>query len=194
MYHAVRKVHLYCGLVILAFLMMYFVSGYMMVHRPWFVSPPPAPTTQTAELDPGAAALPAGQLAAEVRKKVGLVGRVQFPQKQPADLTRFWVNRPGRMVRVDVPAGGGVALITTQRVGLVGTLIMLHKVNGYDDQLLFDAYALFCDLAGLSMIVFAISGVYLWWKRVKRHGWGILCLTLSCVYAVGMMLYFAYAP
>jgi hypothetical protein len=193
MYSVVRKIHLFCGLVILAFLMMYFVSGYIMVHRPWFMSAPPPPTTQTASLE-SAGALPPEQLAAEVKNKLGLVGRVQFPQKQPADVTRFWVNRPGVMVRVDVPAGGHAVTVTTQRVGLVGTLIMLHKVRGYDGQLAFDACALFCDLAGLSMIVFALSGVYLWWKRAKKRLWGVLCLAASCAYAAGMMLYFAYAP
>jgi len=193
MYNVIRKIHLYCGLIILIFLMMYFVSGYMMVHRPWFVAAPPAPTTKMATLE-STGALPTEQLAAEVQKKLGLVGRIQFPPKQPAEVTRFWVVRPGTMIRVDVPARAHLIYLTTQRVGLVGTLIMLHKVRGYDGQLIFDAYAFFCDLAGLSMILFAISGVYLWWKRVKNHSWGVLCLTASCAYAAGMMLYLAYAP
>src|SRR4051794_1010930 len=193
MYNAVRKIHLYCGLIILAFLMMYFVSGYMMAHRPWFVTASPPPTPRTATLE-SADALPAEQLAAEVKTQLGLAGRIQFPQKQPAGTTRFWVVRPGSMVRVDVPAGGRQIHVTTQRVGLVGTLVMLHKVNGYDDQLLFDAYAFFCDLAGLSMILFAVSGVYLWWKRAKHRAWGVLCLAASCAYAAAVMLHFAYAP
>jgi hypothetical protein len=165
----------------------------MMAHRPWFVTAPPAPTTQTAALE-STDALPAEQLATEVQKKLGLAGRIQFPQKQPAEMTRFWVVRPGTMIRVDVPAQEHLIHVTTQRVGLVGTLIMLHKVCGYDGQLIFDAYAFFCDLSGLSMILFAISGVYLWWKRVKNHFWGALCLIASCAYAAGMMLYLAYAP
>jgi hypothetical protein len=193
MYNAVRKIHLYSGLIILAFLMMYFVSGYMMAHRPWFLTASRPPMTQTATLQ-SADALPADQLAAEVKAQLGLVGRIQFPQKQPADLTRFWVNRPGTMVRVEVPARERQIHVTTQRVGLVGTLIMLHKVNGYDDQWLFDAYALFCDLAGLSMILFALSGVYLWWKRAKNRTWGILCLAASCAYAAAVLLHLAYAP
>jgi hypothetical protein len=194
MYHLVRKIHLYCGLIIMVFLMMYFVSGYMMVHRPWFLTPPPPPTIQTATLEPAEAALPAEQLAARVKEKLKLAGRIQFPQNQPAKMTRFWVIRPGAMIRVDVPAGQREARLTTQRVGLVGILIMLHKINGYDDQPLFDVYAAFCDLAGLSMIVFAVSGVYLWWKRTRNKVPGIVCLAVSCAYGVGMMLYLTYAP
>ncbi|HEY8748917.1 MAG TPA: PepSY-associated TM helix domain-containing protein [Tepidisphaeraceae bacterium] len=193
MYNFIRKIHLYAGLIILIFLMMYFISGFMMVHRPWFVAASPPPTTQTAPLqssDP----LPPEQLAANVKKQLSLAGRIQFPQTQPPGMTRFWVVRPGTMIRVDIPTKEHQIHLSTQRVGLVGILIMLHKVSGSDDQLLFDVYAFFCDLAGLSMILFAVSGVYLWWKRVKNHTLGIVCLTASCAYAAGMMLYFAYAP
>src|SRR5947199_9198351 len=109
-------------------------------------------------------------------------------------MTRFWINRPGTMIRIEVPARQRQIHLTTQRVGVVGTLIMLHKINGYDDQLLFDAYALFCDLAGLSMILFAVTGVYLWWKRTRNRVPGILCLLASCAYAAAVMLHLAFAP
>ena len=192
MYNAVRKIHLYAGLVILIFLMMYFVSGYVMTHRPWFVGPSPPPLRRTVTLDANAA-LPPPQVAAYVKKELALPGRIQFPQKQPAGETLFWAVRPGSMVRVDVVPGSHVVRLTTQRVGWIQTLIMLHKIAGYDDEPLFDLYALFSDLAGFSMILFAFTGIYLWWKRVKNHALGIAFLMASCAYAIGMMLYFAYA-
>ena len=35
-YNVIRRIHLYAGLVVLVFLMMYFASGYVMIHRQWF--------------------------------------------------------------------------------------------------------------------------------------------------------------
>jgi hypothetical protein len=93
-----------------------------------------------------------------------------------------------------VPAREQQVYVITQRLNWVGTLIVLHKVEGYDGEILFNLVAFFGDLTGLSMIVFAISGVYLWWKRTKNRLWGVLCLIASCAYAAGMMLYLAYAP
>jgi len=193
MYNALRKIHLYCGLIILIFLMMYFVSGYIMVHRPWFMTALPPPTVQTATLE-SAGPLSDEAVAAAVKKQLALPGRIQFPLQKPAGETLFWVNRPGSMVRVDVFTQTRRIKLTNQPAGLVGTLIMLHKVAGYDNVPLFDVYAFFCDLAGLSMILFAVTGVYLWWKRVKNHTLGIICLTASCAYGIGMMLYLVYAP
>ena len=94
---------------------------------------------------------------------------------------------------MDVYPQNHTVRLTTQRAGWIGTLIMLHKIAGYDNEPLFDVYAFCCDLAGLSMILFALTGVYLWWKRVKNHALGLVCLTASCVYGIGMLFYFAYA-
>jgi uncharacterized iron-regulated membrane protein len=75
-----------------------------------------------------------------------------------------------------------------------GRLIVLHKMEWYGVRPFVNASVFFGDLAALSMIVFAISGVILWWKSVKNHFWGSVCLIASCGYAAGMMLYFAYPP
>lgn len=151
MHHLIRKIHLYAGLIIVTFLMMYCVSGYTMAHRPWFLPPSPPRSARTVTFDAIAASSPE-QVAADVKNKLALPGRVQFPQEQPPGETLFWAIRPGSMIRVDVLPRTHVVRLITQRVGLVGTLIMPHKVAGYDDQPLFDLVAFFCDLAGLSLI------------------------------------------
>jgi hypothetical protein len=193
MYHLIRRIHLYSSLVIILFLMMYFVSGYMMIHGPWFHTSNHPQPVQTAALE-SSADCPPEQVAANVKKQLHMVGRIQFPVTQPAGMTRFWINHPGTMARVDVSPSDKLIRISTVRTGLIGTLVMLHKIAGYDDIPLYDLYAVFSDLSGVSMILFALSGVYLWWMRTKNHFWGILCLAASCAYAAGIMLYLAYAP
>jgi hypothetical protein len=193
MYHLIRRIHLYSSLVIILFLMMYCVSGYMMIHGPWFASSNHPAPVQTARLE-SIANRPAEELAADVKKQLHLPGRIQFPATQPANMTRFWINHPGTMTRVDVATSEKLIRISTVRTGLIGTLVMLHKIAGYDDVPLFNLYAVFSDLSGVAMIVFALSGVYLWWKRTRNHFWGIACLTISCTYAAGVMIYLAFAP
>lgn len=194
MYNLYRKIHLYCGLIILTYVMMFYVSGYIMTHRPWFLGAQNPTTTRTAVLEPGLLRLSNEQLAANLQKQLGLAGGIQFPLGQPPNLIRFFVIRPGTTVRVDVSTQEKLIRVITQRYGLAGTLIVLHKIEGYGARPLeINASAFFGDLAALSMIVFAITGVILWWKRVKNHFWGCVCLIASCGYAAGMMLYFAYA-
>ena len=194
MYHAIRKVHLYCGLTVLVFLMMYFVSGYIMIHRPWFGGqdgkPPPAVHTESLAGFSGPRTPHA--VAAYIINHFDLHGRLNIPppEKQPANGIRFTVFRPGTTHQVDVPHDGDAVTIRTTRENVPGVLVQLHRVHGYGSGgWLFNTYVFLNDLASASCIVFALTGVYLWWKTAKRKIWGALCLAASCAYGVGMIAY-----
>jgi hypothetical protein len=118
MYNTIRKIHLYAGLIILLFLMMYFVTGYVIIHRPFF--------------------------------------------------------------------GGQESAVTK-------ALVKLHRLHHYGGGFARNAYIVFNDLASFSCILFALSGVYLWWKTARQKIWGILCLAVSCGYAITMITYLMYA-
>jgi hypothetical protein len=197
MYHAIRRIHLYSGLVILAFLMMYFVSGYVMVHRPWFggQAGKPAAVVRTESLAGYTGPREPAALAAYVIQRFDLRGRANVlpPQRQPAQSIRFNIARPGTIQQVDIPHGGDTATITTTRENLAGVFVQLHRVHGYGGGWLWNAFVFFNDLASASCILFAITGVYLWWKTAKRKAWGVLCLGASCAYTIGMVLYLMYA-
>jgi hypothetical protein len=197
MYNAVRKVHLYCGLIALAFLMMYFVSGYVMVHRPWFggQSGKPPKDERTESIADYRGPRTPEALAAHVTARFGLHGRANVPPaaRQPSTSIRFNVVRPGTIQQVDVPRDGDTVTITTTRENLAGVLAQLHRVHGYGGGVAWNAFVLFNDLASASCILFALTGVYLWWKTAKRKIWGVLCLGASCAYTLGTILYLMYA-
>ena len=199
MYNAIRKVHLYTGLVILVFLMLYFVSGYVLIHRPWFggQSGKPDPMTRTESLAGYTGPRTPDALAAYVPGHLALHGRVNVPppDNQPKDSIRFSVFRPGTIHEVRIPHDDPETLtIRTTRENAAGLLVHLHRIHGYGSgELAFNAYVLFNDLASVSCILFALTGVYLWWKTAKRKIWGVLCLAGSCAYGAGMVLYLLHA-
>ena len=194
MYSVIRKIHLYSGLVILVFLMMYFVSGYVMIHRPWFggkSGKPPPPDVRTESLAGYSGPREPDALAAHVVERFRLHGRANIPPtaRQPQKSVRFNVVRPGTIQQVDIPHDGDAVIITTTRENLAGVLVQLHRVHGYGGGAVWNAFVLFNDLASFSCILFALSGVYLWWKTAKRKIWGALCLGASCAYTIGTILY-----
>jgi hypothetical protein len=109
--------------------------------------------------------------------------------RQPAKAIRFNIVRPGRIQQVDIPHDGDMVTITTTRENVAGVLAQLHRVHGYGGGWVWNAFVLFNDLASASCIVFALSGVYLWWMTAKRKIWGVLCLGASCAYTVGTIIY-----
>lgn len=46
-YNVIRKTHLYAGLVLLVFVVMYFVTGYPIIHNQWFDAQDPVKTERT---------------------------------------------------------------------------------------------------------------------------------------------------
>ena len=187
MYNSIRKAHLYSGLAVLLMLMMYFVSGYVMIHRPWFggQSGKPPVNVRTESLAGYGGPREPEALARYAVERFDLRGRANVPPAAPATpqtaaSIRFNVVRPGMIQQVEIPRDGDTVTITTTRENLAGMLGQLHRVHGYSGGWTWNAFVLFNDLASASCIVFALSGVYLWWKTAKRKVWGVLCLGASC--------------
>ena len=49
------------------------------------------------------------------------------------------------------------------------TIIGYHRLRGYGGPWQFSVYAMFLDLTGLSLILFAVTGVILWLKILKNN-------------------------
>jgi hypothetical protein len=195
MYTVLRRIHLFAGLIIFAFLMMYFITGYIIVHPDWFGrnAAKPEPTTQSASLAGYTGKREPRELAAHVAAQQQLRGRIRVPREQPDDAVRFSVMRPGTTHEINIPDDADTFTIKTSKENLAGTLIQMHRIHGYGHGWLFNLWVFFNDLASLSCILFALTGVYLWWKSTKNHLPGILCLTASCTYALAVILYLMYA-
>ena len=84
--------------------------------------------------------------------------------------------------------------MTTRTENARDVLVGFHRLHGYGGGWLYDMWVLFYDLASLSMIVFALTGIYLWWRLTKRRFWGWLCLGLSWGYAAVTVGWLLWAP
>ena len=49
-YNVIRKTHLYADLVLLVFVVMYFVTGYPIIHNQWFDAQDPVKTERTVAI------------------------------------------------------------------------------------------------------------------------------------------------
>jgi len=49
------------------------------------------------------------------------------------------------------------------------------------------------DLASLSLILFGLTGIYLWWRLARRRFWGYVCLAVSWGYTGVTIAYLMYS-
>ena len=77
-------------------------------------------------------------------------------------------------------------MVRQRRFRLNNFLTGIHTRGGYQqDSLLNDAWALIVDLVCLGMVIWAISGIIIWWQVGQTKFWG-------SVFLAGGVLSFAY--
>ena len=71
-------------------------------------------------------------------------------------------------------------------------MIRLHRLHGFAGGLVYGAWAVLYDLVSFAMIAFAVTGVYLWYRRTKdrRLGWALLSVSWILFVVVTLSLRF----
>lgn len=188
-----RKIHLYAGLAVLAFVVMYFVTGYPMIHHKWFSNPEPVITKRTESLAYRGPEEP-GAFSDYLQETFDLGGKPIQRVRLRDGSWRFRYSRPGTIHDLVVPPAGDSVSITTRRESVIATMVKFHRLKGYGGGKLYSVWALLYDLASFSLIVFAVTGIYLWYKLTKKKLLGWIFLGISYGYAVATILYLMYAP
>ena len=193
MYDTIRRIHLYTGVGLLAFVVMYFVTGYVLIHHDWFPASEPVKSIREAALTPATGASPE-EYSALLQRQFGLAGKRQPPVRMKDGGWKFQFVRPGVWHEAVVPPAGGTVNITTSHFSTRQMLVHFHRLHGYGGGWLYDLWMVMYDLASASMILFAVSGIYLWYKLTKRRLLGWVVLAVSFSFAIGTMLYLVHAP
>ena len=212
MYTIVRRIHLYASTVLLSFVLMYFITGYVMTHEQWFPRRPPPPVvtkqvwayraTDLPENDPLAA-------AAFVKKAFALPGQINPQSTAPVKTGGTWqirIGHPGAAYVVTItprpfstsrPSDGFVhadVAIASTDFNAAGTMNGFHRLRSFGGGMLYDVWAVFYDAAAIALIIFALTGVYLWWKLSKIRWPGVVVLLIGMGFTVGTIVYLAVAP
>jgi hypothetical protein len=174
----IRRLHLFTSLVLVVWVVMYFVTGWIIVHESRFPRGEPQRTTRTEPLQ-FAGERNSGEFVGFLESRFGVHGRRQPPKAQKDGTWLFRWVRPGVNHDIVVNAAGTQATVTRAEFGATGLAHGLHRLHGYGGGAVYDIWSVFYDLASCAMIVFAVTGIYLWWRtaKVKWPGW--LCLAFS---------------
>ncbi len=198
MYKTIRWIHGQLALALALAVLMYAVSGWFIEYGRLFFPQTPTvnETHNVAELSASAALEDEGaarRAAFAIRDALDLPGRlVEIRAQAPGWVARFasasqrtrvaW--SPGRPeVRLEIrPASFGPSLTT------------LHRVHGASGGPAYFLFAVVVDLVGVAMILYAITGVILWWKLKRKKRLGLSLLAASSAFTLGWIAVLAWGP
>ena len=173
-YRWTRNLHLYFGLFISPFVLLFAVSIFYLNHAgssaPSAAAPAPAP--HRIQVPPGIENAKDGErlrLVSEILKQVGVTGEVQYIRSIP-DERRIVipVARPGVETAVDVSLAAATAEVTERRTGIGGALSYLHRTPGPHNVSIRGnwfwtrAWQWLADGTVYLSLFLSLSGVYLW--------------------------------
>lgn len=182
-YLTIRQIHLYSSLTTVALLLMYILTSYMMIYHDWF-------KVERNDERPISIEITQEEVSDEhwetFLKKHAIKGRLTRENfKENGDLVRTYSSAKGSSKITIFNNKNEVEIISTE-LNLSGKIIGLHRLRGYGGSLLYSLYAFLLDIVGISLILFAITGVILWMKLLDNNkiAWTILILGFIYVSAV----------
>jgi len=200
-YLVTRDLHLYIGLFISPFVLVFAISVFYLVHG-LALRPPPGPSDQSRTV---ASLIVAPDIAGmqgrarvdalrPVLDQLGVRGEIDFVRHVPEQHRLIApVRLPDRDAIVDLDYQQRTATVTSRRQGLGAALVYLHKMPGphnadlRGNSPLVAAWRIMADATTYLFLFITLSGIYLWFALRAERRAGVLLMVLGAVTFWGLV-------
>jgi hypothetical protein len=169
-YPGIRDLHLYLGLFIGPFVVLYALTAIFFVHAwlPWGGAESGEPRARTVRVslrDDSSSLV----MAEQVRSQIGVAGEIDYVNRDAEEQRlSFPIHGPGRRASVSVDLRTGLAQVEERETGVWDGLVWLHKMPGPHNAAIRGNWAItqawrwFADATAYLLLFLSASGVYLW--------------------------------
>jgi len=194
-----RWIHLYTGLFLLPWMLVYGASAFCLNHNRWFldklsIRPVHWEVEREVQFTPDEKfPREAAEQASAIVKFLDLDGPHNVMMGQ-SNADRLMINRMCATgnYRITWRKPNSLLVVEKQKSFSLYRLIhFLHFRGGYGQPYFANlAWAGIVDAVAVSMWLWVISGVYLWWRRARKPLLGAVCLVAGVVSFVGLVVLF----
>lgn len=180
---------MYAAMIVMVFLSMYFITGFLLARYDWFDHSTKDKKNRIAQVDLSRFH-DDDHFPEKVRKVLDIRGKIAQHKLNGDGTQTIRVIKPGKTTEITVSADQMSAKIETMPQNIHEIVSFYHRMHGYGGGLTYDLYIFMMDLTSFSLIIFVITGVYLWLKILRNNFWGFVFLTLGFLYTGWMILTF----
>jgi hypothetical protein len=186
----IRDAHLYAGLLVGPFVIIYALSAILFNHAwlPWGGPTHSEPLTRTAQFTPLPDEDEALRLGQALVRQLEVVGEIGFVRRHPnPPRIQILVEKPGRRIRVDASLTTNVAIIEEKATGVWDALLYLHARPGMHLTAIrgnwfpMKIWGWVADATAYLVLFLTVSGVYLWTVLKAERKAGLLWLGTGAV-------------
>ncbi len=193
-----RRLHLYLGIALVPWFFMYAIGAFVINHRPlvngWFQSDKPdwIERCRKEYHRPVPADADTRQVGAAILRDFGMGDRAYWSwwQNGNRSLLAITAFRFLSSTRLLYHVDQGWVVVEDQPFRLDRFFVGMHERGGFlQSPWLNKAWGVICDIVGLAVLTWAISGLYIWWKTHRRHLAGGLVLAAGVIGFVVIVAY-----
>jgi hypothetical protein len=185
LYNIIRKIHLYSSFVTAAFLLMFFLTGAVMIMGKIFPRPMKETFNQEVVIqEDKTEAENLGEICnrfniqGELTVKTLAGNKKSYNYYRPSYRAEILLNEANANARVKITEGNFWAAMNDY-----------HRLRGFTGNWAHKLWFLFYDLSCIALILMALTGVYLWWKLEKKKKAGIIFLFASTGLTIFTVMY-----
>ncbi|HXG02522.1 MAG TPA: hypothetical protein VNO23_03780 [Candidatus Binatia bacterium] len=189
----IRRIHMYLGLTLMPWVLVYATSTLVMNHRQLFaggIDENLAVVTDRAYRSELAPDRDLHRWARTILKDLGLEGRHAVEWRESDQALVIHRQIPGRERRITYWPARGRLVVEAAPFRLRRFLTGLHTLHGFGASAAATAWAVLVDAVSAAMIAWALSGLYLWWEMRRTRLWGGLTVAagaLTCAALVAVL-------
>lgn len=181
-----RRIHLFASLVTATFLLIHFLSGAVLVAGGQIF--PRALTETLSEQISVTGSRPEADNIAEICKRYSIHGE-ETVKTIPGNKKSYSYFRPAYRAEILLDEAGGTARIKISEGTIWSVMNDFHRLGGYTGGWSRMLWSLLYDLSCISMIILAITGLFLWWKMERSKRLGTIFLFVSSGITVFIIMY-----
>ncbi len=182
----IRQTHMYTGLVLMPWILMYSLSTLVMNHREFFKElyggqlvhwTKEAEQPCNCQFSPG---VPPRIVAEEILSNLGLKGDFYVNRSRTPDGLKFVIGRTDAITprQITYTPADGKLVIERQDFRTQPFLERLHRRRGFMNAHynIDRAWAVSVDLSIAGMLIWIASGVWMWWELKVTRRIGLCCI------------------
>ena len=184
----ILQIHLYTAFVVVVFLLMYFISGFLLVRGSWFSDKRSQSSRGKIELKISGE-FGEQELLLYLKKEYSITGKPNYRRNRDGSQD-IEFRSLSRLTQVKIPKDLETVTIERRRLSPREIIWTFHRIHGYGGGILYDIYMVMMDLTSVGLILFAVTGIYLWIKVLPSKKLGIIMLALGVGYTILVILTF----
>src|SRR5262249_43233473 len=178
----IRRVHMFAGLFLAPWMLMYALSTLVMTHRDYvssfYPSKNPAMVTER-QLDYSGSFptnLTREQIGQQILQHIGLDGTYDVSGGRNGKPLVIHRRHALCTRRITFDASKNNLLVEREEFRALSFLERMHRRRGYNAYPLENTWGFTVDVAVVTMVFWSLSGLWLWWEIKATRRWGALSL------------------